>query len=105
MNKIILLLLATFSISTAFSQNTFKAYLKDAETKEHLIGATAFVFGTTNGSTANEDGLVVVNNLADGKQILVFRYIGYKEKQTRCISLVGSTHPNNLFAKRSGRIR
>ena len=80
MTKIILLLVTTFSISIAFSQNTFKAYLKDDETKELLIGATAYVFGTSNGSTANEEGLVVVNNITDGKNILVFRYVGYKEK-------------------------
>ena len=79
MTKIISLLLAIFSVSNAFSQNTFKAYLKDAEKKEPLIGATVFVFGTTNCSTANKEGLVEINNIEDGKQLLVFRNIGYKE--------------------------
>ena len=80
MTKLILLFIATFSISSAFSQNKFKAYLKDAETKEPLMGASAYVFGTNNGSTANEEGLVEVGKIANGKQILVFHYIGYKEK-------------------------
>lgn len=81
MTKIILLLVATLSITSAFSQNSFRAYIKDAETKEPLIGATAVVQGTTNGASADINGLIEIKNIPVGKQVIVFQYIGYKAKQ------------------------
>lgn len=81
MKKIILLLIAAFNITSVFSQNTFKAVIKDSETKEPLIGATAFVQGTQNGASADTSGRIEIKNISNGKQIIVFSYIGY-ETQT-----------------------
>src|SRR5690554_7588575 len=75
--KIILLLMVAFNIHTVFGQNTFKAVIKDSETKEPLIGATAILSGTT-GATADIDGLITLINIPNGKQIIEFRYIGYE---------------------------
>jgi iron complex outermembrane receptor protein len=68
-------------INTVFGQNTFKAVIKDSETKEPLIGATAILSGTTTGATADIDGLITLTNIPNGKQIIEFRYIGYETRK------------------------
>ena len=79
MKKIILPLLAIIYTSLAFGQNTFKAIIKASESKEMLIGATAILQGTTNGASADQNGLEI-KNIPDGKQFIIFRYIGFQEK-------------------------
>ena len=80
MKKIILPLLAIIYTSMAFGQNTFKAIIKDSESKETLIGATAILQSTTFGASADHNGFVEIKNIPDGKQIIIFSYIGYKER-------------------------
>ena len=56
--KTILLLLATLNICFAFSQNTFKAILKNSTTQENLVGVTAVHKGTSKGASSNVNGEV-----------------------------------------------
>ena len=79
--KIILLLMVAFNINTVFGQNTFKAVIKDSETKEPLIGATAILSGTATGATADINGMITLTNIPNGKQIIEFRYIGYETRK------------------------
>ncbi len=79
--KIILLLLVALNIHTVFAQNTFKAIIKDCESREPLIGATAVLVGTSNGVMSNIDGLVILSNIPNGKQVIQFRYIGHEERK------------------------
>ncbi len=62
------------------AQNTFNAYIKDGENKEALIGATALLVGTSNGVSADVNGLVTITNIPDGKQIIRFTFVGYEER-------------------------
>ncbi|KAB2914103.1 MAG: TonB-dependent receptor [Bacteroidetes bacterium] len=80
MRKIILPLLAIISSTMAWGQNTFKAILKDSESKEPLLGAIAIVKGTTNGAISGVNGLIEIKNIPDGQQIILFKYIGYQER-------------------------
>lgn len=80
MQKIILPLLALLYSVVAFGQNNFKANIKDAETKEPLIGATAILQGSTNGATADQNGFVELKNIPNGKQVILFSFIGYAER-------------------------
>ena len=68
--------MVAFNINTVFGQNTFKAVIKDSETKEPLIGATAILSGTATGATADINGMITLTNIPNGKQIIEFRYIG-----------------------------
>src|SRR5690554_1008997 len=79
--KIILLLMVAFNINTVFGQNTFKAVIKDSETKELLIGATAILSETATGATADINGMITLTNIPNGKQIIEFRYIGYETRK------------------------
>ncbi len=80
MQRLILPLLAFLYSAAAFGQNNFKANIKDAETKEPLIGATAILQGSPNGATANQNGFVELKNISNGKQVILFRFIGYTER-------------------------
>ncbi|MEQ3657088.1 MAG: TonB-dependent receptor [Dokdonia sp.] len=80
MKKNIVVLLALLYTAIAFGQHTFKAVVKDETSKETLFGATAVLEGTTNGATADENGIVEITNIPSGTQKITFSYVGYKEK-------------------------
>lgn len=97
MIKIILPLLAILYTSIAFSQNTFKALVKDKESNELLIGATASVQGSSMGAITDNEGLLEIKNIHNGKQIIVFSYIGY-EKRTETFNFpLAHTQPIEIF--------
>ena len=62
----------------SFAQNTFKSTVKDSLTKEPLIGASAVLKETSNGSSSDINGKIEIKNIPDGQQTIVFSYIGYK---------------------------
>jgi outer membrane receptor for ferrienterochelin and colicins len=97
--KIILLLCVAFNINTVFGQNTFKAVIKDSDTKETLIGATALLKGTTKGGTADLNGLVTISDIPDGQQIIEFRYIGYETLIDTFTFPLASTDPIEILLK------
>ncbi len=69
------LLFNTFS----HSQNTFTAIIKDSLANELLSGASAKINGTSNGSIADKEGKIIITNIPNGKQTIVFSYIGYEK--------------------------
>lgn len=81
MKRIILSLLTILMTSPLWAQNNFKAYIKDSESGEPLIGATALVQGTNSGATTDLNGLVEINNIPNGQQTIEFRYIGYEAQR------------------------
>ncbi len=80
MKKFVLLLIAVFSVSNIYSQNTFKAIIKDALTREPLTGASVLLNSTTIGAMSDNAGLAELKNIPDGPQIIIFSYIGYKQR-------------------------
>ncbi|MCZ6702937.1 MAG: TonB-dependent receptor [Ignavibacteria bacterium] len=80
MKTIILPLIIIIYTSLAFGQNTFKAIIKDSESKESLSGATAVLQGTTKGASSDIKGFLEIKNIPDGKQVIVFSYIGYEKR-------------------------
>ncbi|MEB0260257.1 MULTISPECIES: TonB-dependent receptor [unclassified Mucilaginibacter] len=81
MKKLIVLFTALLCTATVYSQNTFKAVLKDVATQQPLIGATAILQGTSIAATTDTSGLVTLLNIPNGKQVITFRYIGYVNRQ------------------------
>ena len=63
MKKFVLPILAIIYTSLAFGQHTFKAIIKDSESKELLLGSTAILQGTTNGASANQNGYIEIKNI------------------------------------------
>lgn len=80
MKKIFIIAVLMIMYASLAAQSTFKAYIKDDENKEALIGVTALLVGTSNGVSADVNGLVILNNIPDGKQIIRFTFVGYEER-------------------------
>ena len=97
MKRLILLIFAVLSISNGFSQNTFKAFIKDSSTEESLAGATVVLNGTNNGSISDTTGLVELNDIPEGKQIFVFSYVGYKQRVDTLIFPLSSSETQIIF--------
>lgn len=76
-----------------YSQNSFKAVIRDSKTNEELIGASVVFQGTTNGVNSDSKGLVEIRNIPDGKQIFVFSYIGYETKKDTFNFPLSSSNP------------
>jgi iron complex outermembrane receptor protein len=74
------LLIIFICFSGVWGQNEFKAIIKDSHTKEPLAGANAVLQGSTQGASADINGLILIKNIPDGNQIILFSYIGYQAK-------------------------
>lgn len=81
MKKIIFLLLVGFVCLSSNAQHTFTALIKDAETGETLVGATAFVEKLEKGSTTDLDGKLTITDIPTGTYDIEFSYVGYEEFQ------------------------
>jgi iron complex outermembrane receptor protein len=101
MKSLFFLLISLLNASFAWGQSSFKALIKDNETKEPLIGATVLLQGTSNGSVADQDGLARINNIPDGKGILIFRFVGYEEKVDTFDFPVNQLEPMEIFLSAS----
>ncbi|MEO6149826.1 MAG: TonB-dependent receptor [Mucilaginibacter sp.] len=78
--KILMLAIALTAYITAGAQNTFKAIIKDAVTGTALQGATVYLPGINTGGSADSTGLVQLNGIPAGRQVLQYRYVGYDTK-------------------------
>ncbi|MBX7153037.1 TonB-dependent receptor [bacterium] len=68
------------SSTSAYSQNTFLAFVKDREHNEPLIGVNVLLDNTTIGGTTDQDGKVAVTGIPDGPYIIRFSYIGFADQ-------------------------
>lgn len=66
--------------SFAYSQNTFKAIIKDGKTNELLVGATAQLINTQKEAIANEKGYLEIQNIPNGMQQIQFSHLNYEIK-------------------------
>jgi len=102
MQKIILSVMVLIYSVGAIAQNTFKAEIKDAESKEVLTGATATLQGTAVGSSADQNGYIEIKNIPNGKQIIIFRYMGYQERTETIIFPHDQTEPLEILLTPEG---
>jgi len=63
LKQLILFAFLCFFFVSSYGQHTFKAILKDVESKAALIDATVHVKGTSLGGKTNEFGLVEIKNI------------------------------------------
>lgn len=97
MQKIILPFMAFLYTSVCWGQNTFKAILKDASSKEVLIGANAKLSGISIGASSNTEGFLEIRNIPDGKQVIVFTSIGYQERTDTLVFPLQQTEPMEIL--------
>ena len=79
--KLIITALICFGSHSLFSQNTFKATVKDSDTKETLPGVSAIIQSTVIGVSSDMEGNVLIPNIPAGRHTFVFSMIGYAEQR------------------------
>jgi outer membrane receptor for ferrienterochelin and colicins len=77
---IAVLFMLLLSTTIAYSQHSFTAIIRDSETQQPLVGATAAIQSTSIGATTNGNGEVQLLDIPDGRQIIRFSFIGYEEQ-------------------------
>ena len=102
MKKLLVLFIALLYISAAYSQNTFKAVIKDAATNQPLTGASLALLGTNIGGIADTTGLITLNNIPNGKQIVQYRHIGYIIRQDTLIFPLVQVQPLMILLQAEG---
>jgi len=93
--------IAFFFAFQGLAQNTFKAIIRDVETKETLTGATVLVRGTSNGSITDQNGFVRITNIPDGKCVIQFRMTGYEEHMEDFIFPISQQDTAKIFLSAS----
>lgn len=61
-------------------QNTFKAVIKDNESKQTLSGVSVLVKSTTKKISSDKNGDLIINDIPNGEQEIELSLIGYKEQ-------------------------
>ena len=80
MKQLISFFAVLLSAQISFAQNTFKATVKDEETKEAVAGATVSVKDTGVTATTDANGIAQLTNVPDGEQTIVIFSAGYEIK-------------------------
>ena len=79
----IFFLISLILSNTSIAQNTFKAVIKDIDTKEPLPYATAVVISTASGNVTDQNGVIIIQNIPNGEQTIEFSYISYETKRQK----------------------
>lgn len=96
MKQIIVICFSVFTIN-AYSQNTLRALVKDAATKEPLAGATGAIQNTALGGSADLNGYIELKNIPDGKQTIIFSFVGYAQKRDSLVFPLTTTDTLTVF--------
>jgi outer membrane receptor for ferrienterochelin and colicins len=103
MKKLLVLCIALFYTTITYSQNTFKAIIKDGKTNEPLTGTTAVLQGTTKGASADHSGLITLTDIHDGKQVIRFSLLGYQTQTDTLIFPLSQTEHTLILMNLSGK--
>jgi iron complex outermembrane receptor protein len=103
MKKITVLTIALLCTTIAYSQNIYKAIIKDAKTNETLIGATASLQGTAIGASSDTAGLVILTKIPNGKQIIRFSYVGYETRLDTLTFPIAQNSPMLILLQAAGK--
>ena len=81
MKRYFMLLVAALFSMDAAAQNNITIILKDAESREPLIGATVTIASLGKGSSTDASGSVTIAGIPHGVHKIEYRYVGYTTKQ------------------------
>lgn len=95
-------IIGIFLSAWAYSQNTFKAIVKNKETLEVLPGASALVKTTNFGASSDEMGILQIQNIPDGEQQIQFSFVGYETRMITVTFPQTSAEPLEVFLEVAG---
>ena len=81
------------------AQNNFKAVIKDSESKEKLIGVTAYINELKIGATSDTSGTLTISNIPNENYKIAFSYLGYEKMEMDFTFPLTSTQPIEILLK------
>ncbi|EMR03647.1 TonB-dependent receptor [Cesiribacter andamanensis] len=81
MRLFFLLAFSCLSALPLLAQHRVTLRIQDHDSGESLPGATVLLKGSQQGATANTQGVLTLENIPPGRQVLVFSYVGYATRQ------------------------
>lgn len=90
MKNFFVLLTALLYAGIAYSQHSYRATVKDSQTREPLAGATCRIPQLNMGASADNAGLITLNNIPAGKYLVKFSYLGFRDR-TDSLSFPGDS--------------
>ena len=105
MGRIIVLFAVLLTARVSFAQNTFEVTVKDAETKEPVVGAKVSVKDTEISAVTGADGAARLANVPDGEQTVEIFSAGYETKELRLTFPLAGRGENLVFIKVTPRRR
>jgi len=93
MKRTIMLLAMVLLASAAYAQNTYRAIIKDAKTKQILPGTTVRILGAALATISDNTGLVTINGIASGRQLIQYSYVGFQAKTDTLIFPLATAEP------------
>ncbi len=94
MIKYILPIVAIFFSTNIYTQTCFKIIVKDNTKNEILTGVTAFIKGTTITAVSGSSGQITLRNIPNGKQTIVFAFVGFETLEQEFIFPVADSLQN-----------
>ncbi len=61
----------------SIAQNSYRAIIRDKSTNESIVGAIAQLKGTTNGTSSDRNGEILLTRIPDSVQVIIISLIGY----------------------------
>ena len=95
--KLIALAIITLQAQSIRAQNIYIAIAIDGDTKEILVGVNAVLNKTANGASSDENGIITISNIPDGKQHITFSYLGYESETKSYTFPLSSSAPVEIF--------
>ncbi|MES2519988.1 MAG: TonB-dependent receptor [Bacteroidota bacterium] len=92
------------SLSFTFAQEgTLRGTIKDAKSKEDLVGATVFIEGLNKGAAADINGFFSISRVPVGNYKLKISFVGYKIKIVENVKIIADQITEvNTFVEEEG---
>jgi outer membrane cobalamin receptor len=84
-------------LHSAYSQDVFRAVVKDSTNAEMLPGVTVVLKGGNTGAVSNEKGEVQIEDIDEGEQTFIISTAGYETKEYRVTFPLDMTTPVTIF--------
>lgn len=95
-----LIIFLSFLSFTFAQEGTIRGTIKDAASKEDLVGATVFIDGLNKGAAADINGFFSISKVPAGTYKLKITFVGYKTKLIENVKVVsGSVTEINAFVE------
>lgn len=78
------------------SQYSLSFIVTDAKTGEPIIGASGIIENTTKGNVSDENGILEIKNLQEGKVVITFSFIGYESYKDSFLIPSASAKPKEI---------